>query len=304
MKAVVIGGVNIDIGGISKAPLILGDSNPGKVTMSLGGVGRNIAHNLRLLDVPVTFLTAFGEDAFASRIEASCAVLGIDISHARIVPDMHSSTYLFISGPDGDMHCAVSDMDICEKISPDYIAGNLDLLQNADAVVIDANLPEETIRYICAHTDRPIFADPVSTAKAGRLKASLGQIWALKPNRLEAEILSGIPIRDEKSLEKAAKVLLESGLEQVYISLGKDGIFAGVKEENSPDRFFRVPAIPVKVKNATGAGDAFMAGLVKGYLKGLCPEESAVYALKAATITIEGRETINSELSEEKIKSC
>ena len=194
--------------------------------------------------------------------------------------------------------------DICEKISPEYIAGNLDLLQNADAVVIDANLPEETIRYICAHTDRPIFADPVSTAKAGRLKASLGKIRALKPNRLEAEILSGIPIRDEKSLEKAAKVLLESGLEQVYISLGKDGIFAGVKEENSPDRFFRVPAIPVKVKNATGAGDAFMAGLVKGYLKGLCPEESAVYALKAATITIEGSETINSELSEEKIKSC
>ena len=129
MKAVVIGGVNIDIGGISKAPLILGDSNPGKVTMSLGGVGRNIAHNLRLLDVPVTFLTAFGEDAFASRIEASCAVLGIDISHARIVPDMNSSTYLYISGPDGDMHCAVSDMDICEKkyleeVAPMEFLGN------------------------------------------------------------------------------------------------------------------------------------------------------------------------------------
>ena len=89
-RAVVVGGVNVDIGGQPFLQLVMKDSNPGKVTMSLGGVGRNIAHNLRLLDVPVTFLTAYGEDAFASRIEASCAVLGIDISHARIVPDMHS----------------------------------------------------------------------------------------------------------------------------------------------------------------------------------------------------------------------
>ena len=46
MSVVIIGGVNIDIGGISKAPLVPYDSNPGKVMISLGGVGRNIAHNL------------------------------------------------------------------------------------------------------------------------------------------------------------------------------------------------------------------------------------------------------------------
>ena len=51
--AVVVGGVNVDIGGRSFAPLVEADSNPGAVTVSLGGVGRNIAHNLALLGTDV-----------------------------------------------------------------------------------------------------------------------------------------------------------------------------------------------------------------------------------------------------------
>ena len=56
----VIGSVNMDIGGYSDRPLTAGDSNPGRVRMSLGGVGCNIARNLALLGVKVRFLTALG----------------------------------------------------------------------------------------------------------------------------------------------------------------------------------------------------------------------------------------------------
>ena len=51
--AVVVGGVNVDIGGRSHAKLVAADSNPGKVSVSLGGVGRNIAHNMALMGVDV-----------------------------------------------------------------------------------------------------------------------------------------------------------------------------------------------------------------------------------------------------------
>ena len=54
--------MNVDIGGRSAGPLVGRDSNPGTVTVSMGGVGRNIAHNLRLLGVRVSLLTALGED--------------------------------------------------------------------------------------------------------------------------------------------------------------------------------------------------------------------------------------------------
>ena len=80
--AVVVGGVNMDIGGRSSGPLVPRDSNPGRVRMSLGGVGRNIAHNLALLGAEVHLLTAFGDDVQAQRVAASCGELGIDISHA------------------------------------------------------------------------------------------------------------------------------------------------------------------------------------------------------------------------------
>ena len=76
----VVGGVNIDIGGRSDAPLVAGDSNPGRIRSSLGGVGRNIAHNLALLGAKVKLITALGADDGAKRVEASCADLGIDLS--------------------------------------------------------------------------------------------------------------------------------------------------------------------------------------------------------------------------------
>ena len=70
--AVVVGGVNMDIGGRPSHKLVPADSNPGAVRMSLGGVGRNIAHNMSLLGMDVRLLTAFGDDMNAQRIAASC----------------------------------------------------------------------------------------------------------------------------------------------------------------------------------------------------------------------------------------
>ena len=155
--AVVCGGANIDIGAHSFAPLRGRDSNPGRVELSLGGVGRNIAHNMRLLGVPTYLLTALGGDSRALQIEQSCRELGIDLSHALRVPDGRTSTYVFVGDSDGDMAIAVSDMEICEKLTPDYFASQLDLLNGAAAVVIDANLPRGSIAYLTEHCTAPIF---------------------------------------------------------------------------------------------------------------------------------------------------
>ena len=143
--AVVVGGVNMDIGGRSYSPLVGSDSNPGVVSMSFGGVGRNIAHNLALLGTDVRLLTAYGEDIYGQRIAASCAELGIDASHALRLADERTSTYLYIADEKGEMNLALSDMDICKRITPGYLAANLPLIQNAQVVVADTNIPEESI---------------------------------------------------------------------------------------------------------------------------------------------------------------
>ena len=218
--AVVVGGVNMDIGGWSQGPLIPRDSNPGRVRMSLGGVGRNIAHNLCLLGADVRLLTAFGDDMSAQKLAASCGELGIDISQALQVPGAATSTYLFLAGPDGDMELAVSDMDIYRHVTPAYLSARSALLDNAQLIIVDANIPEESIAWLAANAKVPLFADPVSTTKAAKLKGSLGRLHTLKPNRIEAELLSGVPITGEESLHRCADALLATGLRRVFISLG------------------------------------------------------------------------------------
>ena len=290
--AVVVGGVNMDIGGRSFGPLVAADSNPGQVRLSLGGVGRNIAHNLSLLGTDVRLLTAFGDDIHGQKIAASCAELGIDASHALRIPGGITSTYLYIAGPDGDMSMALSDMEICKRISPAYLASNLSLLQNAQVVVTDTNIPEESLIYLAENVTAPLFCDPVSTIKAERIRPILHKIHTLKPNRLEAELLSGISIRSREDVAKAAQVLLDQGVRRLFISMGADGVYAATKQEQ-----LWLANLPGHMVNTTGCGDAFMAALVWAYLEGTDLKNTALAGLAAGSIAMESNETINPAMS-------
>ena len=291
---VVVGGVNIDIGGRSGAPLVSSDSNPGVVSTSLGGVGRNIAHNMALMGMGAHLLTAFGDDHYAQRIAASCADLGIDASRALQIPGERTSTYLFIADEKGDMALAVADMDIYRHITPAFLASRAQLLQNAQLIIVDTNIPADAIAWLAHHVKPPIFADPVSTTKAEKLRPVLGGLHTLKPNRIEAELLSGVPITDEASLNRAADVLLATGLGRVFISLGADGVLAA--DHNGR---VHLPCFPGNMVNTTGCGDAFMAALAWAYLEGAGLEDSARAGLAAAAIAMESAETINAAMSAE-----
>ena len=295
--AVVVGGVNMDIGGRSYAPLVDADSNPGLITMSLGGVGRNIAHNLSLMGTDVRLLTAFGEDLYGQRIAASCSELGIDISHALRLAEVPTSTYLYIAGPDGDMAMAMSDMQIADRITPQYLAANLNLLQNAQVVVCDTNIPAESLAYLAENLTVPLFVDPVSTVKAEKLRPILHRIHTLKPNRIEAALLSGVEIKDKEDVPKAAKALLDKGVHRLFISLGADGVYAATEKEQ-----LWLSNLPGKMVNTTGCGDAFMAALVWAYLEGTDLKNTALAGLAAGSVAMESRETINPAMSADEIK--
>ena len=295
---VVVGGANVDICGRSWDSLVPEDSNPGLVSMSIGGVGRNIAHNLSLLGTDVRVLTACGDDLNGQRLCAASTAAGIDMSHILKLRDDRTSTYLYITGPDGDMALAVSDMTICERISPEYLAANHHLLENARAVVCDTNIPAESLLWLAENCTVPLFVDPVSTVKAEKLRPILGHIHTLKPNRIEAELLSGVPIRDSADVEKAAQKLLELGLQRVFISLGGDGMYAATHNKSCWGKNF-----PCRMVNTTGCGDSAMAALVWAYLEGLDLEDTIRAALAAGSITIESSETISPQMNEELLRT-
>ena len=195
------------------------------------------------------------------------------------------------------MALAVSDMSICEKITPEYLAENSQLLDNARVVVADTNIPAGSLTWLAENCAAPLFIDPVSTTKAEKLRGILGNIHTLKPNKLEAELLSGISIRNKTDLEAAAKKLLETGLKRIFISLGADGAMAADK---NGCRWLKT--IPGNMVNTTGCGDAFMASLVWSYMEGLDLTESARAGLAAGSIAMESQQTINPNMSADALR--
>lgn len=292
----VAGGVNVDIGAQSLQKLRTKDSNPGRVHTSFGGVGRNIAHNLCLLGAEVELFTALGGDSYARALEESCERLGMGMSNVLILPELRTSSYVYISDEGGDMAMAVSDMAICDELTPSYFAERLDALNRAALVVADTNLPEQSLRYLAEHLSVPLFIDPVSVTKAEKLAGILPHIHTLKPNGMEAELLSGIPIVDRNSARRAARKLIDLGVKRVFLSLGKEGFLAAAEDETVWE-----PAPEAELVSTTGAGDSLMAAIAWSWLRGENLSRTASLGAAAAAITIECADTINPALSAQSV---
>ena len=220
---VVVGGLNMDLAGICGDVYRPHDSNIGEVTMSAGGVGHNIAENLVKLGVPVYLITAYGDDGFGEILAKECGKDGIRLDDALCVPGGKSCTYLYMTDNQGEMVAAVNAMELIRRITPEFLAGKMDRINHAALCIFDANIPEESIRYLAQNCRVPLFADPVSAAKVGRIESSLCHIDTLKPNSMEAEILTGIHVENEKTASLAAHALFERGVKNVFISMGADG---------------------------------------------------------------------------------
>ena len=294
---IVVGAVNIDISGTPERALIPGDSNPGHVTLTPGGVGRNIAENLRRLGRSVSMVTALGEDAYAAVVRESCRELGIDLSLSLTVPCGRTSTYLCVNEADGDLHAAVSDMTVCDRLTPQVMEPLTGVMNKAAAVILDANLPEETILYLAERLRVPVIADPVSVRKAGRLRKALPYLTMLKPNVPELELLTGMPAGTDAELREAAAALRRTGVRQVYVSLGSRGVYA----DNGDERLL-LPCYPTRVINTNGCGDAFLAAAADGYLSGLDLNGCACRGLAAAAFCAGDPHAVRPGLSREMLE--
>ena len=292
----VIGGANLDIFGYPNNKLIEKDSNVGKVQYNYGGVGRNISHCLKLLGKNVKLITAFGEDSSSEDLKNNCKDLSIDITESLTVKNAHASTYISIADEEGDMIEAISDMEIYENITPLFISSKLDVINHSSVCVIDTNIPQKTIEYIANNTIAPIFVDTVSTTKAKKILNILGKIHTIKPNKIEAEFLTGVEITDNSSLRKAAYKLLSFGIKKVFISLGSKGVFFADKYN-----CMLVPPIPAKIVNTTGAGDCFMAALIWAYDHGYTTQQMAFAGSVCSSICVEDKNTVSPKISEKKV---
>jgi len=276
----------MDLCGTPAAKVIMRDSNPGTVTMRPGGVGRNIAHNLSLLGFEVSMISAVGGDAFGRVLLEQCREVGMNTDMVRAVREQHSSSYMYMTDETGDMLVAVNDMDIVKTVTPAYLMPHMWRINRADAVVVDANLPEESIAYLAKHCTVPLFADPVSTVKAPRLLPLLPKLAGFKPNLMEAQTLTG-----ETDALAAGRALQAMGVKRVLVSQGSAGVLA-----IEGDEVIQLPIVATNIVNTNGAGDAATAAMIYGCVHGLGLAETAYAAMKAGALTAATAETNNPAL--------
>ena len=297
----IAGGANVDISGTPAFALVDRDSNPGSVRVSCGGVGRNLAENLARLGISTELITALGDDLNGNLIRMHADRLGISLKNSLTVAGASTSCYLCINNELGDMQLAINDMTICARLTPGYFAGLMPQINASDLLLIEANLPEETIAFLAGQATVPILAETVSVAKATRLKRVLPSLWLLKGNRQEMEVLSGVPIVSADDLDRAADVLLATGLDHLFVTLGDEGVYyAGRAETTEPQqrRRFVMSAIkPQHMINTTGCGDAFLAAVAWGVSRHFTMEVNARLGLAAATICLESPQAVSEQLT-------
>ena len=281
-KITVIGGANIDICGVSDKALREFDSNPGTVQFSFGGVGRNIAEICAMLGRPVSFVTCFSDDAYGIRMRRDCEGLGIDCSGSIEVSGVPSSMYLAILDEHRDMHIALNDMRILHYMTPSALAGSVSSVNKEDILAVDANLDADTVAYLLRNTECMHAADPVSVSKCGRFADVLDRVGIFKPNRYEAESLSGIQITDDSSLVRALQWFSGHGVKETLISLAEEGAALA-----ADGKMIRLRHRRIQVENATGGGDAMLGGYLCARLEGLRPVQAACAGIAAAAAAIE-----------------
>ncbi len=291
----ILGGIAADIEGRPANTLIYADSNPGKIKISYGGVSRNITENLARMGADVSFSSIAGNDFIGRAAREQLAGLGVDISGIKLMEGESTAMYLSILDDKGDMELALCNMDILEKIDKGFIDNAAGILKKAKIVGTDTNMTSENIYYLTEKLKgTPIFIDPVSVTKAERIKNFAGRFHTVKPNRIEAQAISGIEIKNDDDLMRAADWFLNEGVKRLFITLGGEGTFFADKNESGI-----IKAGKVNIVSATGAGDAFSAACLKAFADGLGIRETAELAMAASALALESETAVNPLMSRE-----
>ena len=288
----VIGGANIDVMARSSyGDLVLEESNKGEVDFGCGGVGRNIAENLGRLGLAPQFISIFGDDMLGQRLQQSCANGGVRLEHAIIRKGANTDSYVSIHDGTGEMHLAMHQMGLIDSLTPAIIETINPVIATADALVLDANLPTDTLASIFAQaTDKAVFCDCVSALKATKLIPFLDQITCLKANMNEARVLTGLG--QDAQTHVLLSALRPTGVAQIVLSDGANG-FVAVTQNDAVTKI----SDDAKVVNVSGAGDALLAGFVYGWAQDMAWDARADFAHGLAQFTLSSRNAVHPDIT-------
>lgn len=246
---------------------VLGDSF---ITVP-GGKGANQAVAAARLGADVSMIGCVGDDFYGEVILENLKKNGINTDYVEPVTGSTSGTaHIILSEGDNSIIVVKGANDF---ITPDYVQKAQKAIEEADIVMVQQEIPEETVEYVaelCNTLQKRLLLNPAPARKLS--EAVIQQAAFLTPNEHEFEILF-----DGRDRTKA----LAEHPNKLFITEGKNGVryFDGHEEKI-------VPSFVVEAVDTTGAGDTFNAAFAVAVAEGKSYDECLIFANRAASISV------------------
>ncbi len=270
-RIAVVGSANIDLTTFAErfpkpGETIFGD----KFDLGFGGKGANQAVAARLCGAEVFMVARVGSDLFGPATIENFRKQGIDPTHVRQVEGLSSGVAPIFVEPNGQNRILVVK-GANDALKPADVDAAADVLKSSDCIVLQFEIPVETVYYTVAfarkHGIRCILNPaPAQPVDVGALK----DLDYFVPNESEAETITGSSVKNVDDAKNCARKLVEGGIRRVIITLGANGSLLATRDET-----FHVPPFPVQSLDSTGAGDAFIGSFAVFLGEGV-PEKEAL----------------------------
>ncbi len=282
----------------ARESMLMHTTNEVSQTRTAGGVARNIAHQLSLLDIPVQLISVFGKDNDGDWLKHLCLQAGI-LLDASITDASVTGKYTAIIDKDGSMFTALLTNAALHLITPEYLEQHEDLLGNAAFVLADANISVESMNWLIRFTNRHhirMIIEPVSVPPARKIAAcNFDGLYLITPNEDELPALCS---EHATTTDEQVQELLGKGIQYVWLHKGKLGSALYKKTET-----LQLNAPMANVVDCTGAGDGSVSGFIlsKYFGKDNLNSLRTAHTLSAEILQVHG--AIATHLSQDQLLS-
>lgn len=280
-KIVVVGSANTDmVVKAAKLPLPGETLLGGTFFMNAGGKGANQAVAAARLGGNVTLVAKVGNDIFGKQTIEGLQKENIDTDFVFTDDTAPSGIALIMVNEEGE-NCIVVAPGANANLLPADIE-TVNTINEAAIILMQLEIPLATIEAVAIMakaTNQQVIINP---APAQPLSDELlNGLFLITPNETEATLLTGVTVTNQATASKAADIFLNKGVQNVIITLGKQGAYFKNRNEQ-----FKVAAPVVQAKDTTAAGDTFSGALTVALTENMDWQQAIQFAVTAASISV------------------
>ncbi len=289
MKYTTVIGVSfVDVKGYPKGKYVPDGRNLGKIETVEGGVARNIAENFAACDLPVRFVSLTDRSAFGVSVTEHLRGMGVDTRYIKEVPEGGIGMWMVVLNEAGDAAGQISMMPDTEPLLSLIDEAADRLMEEAESVILEIDLGEEIAERVIAAAERhgvPVYAIVGNLSVIERRPDLLFRTECIICNAVEFGKLFSADLRKNSPEEMVSFLqgIRHTDLPSVIVTLGARG---SVTYDRRTGVYGIVPAEEVRVVDTSGAGDAFLSGVVMGRNHRITLTESAAIGTHLAALAI------------------